>query len=360
MGGEYNNNVAADTTLGAIYDPVANSWKAVPAPNGWSTIGDAQSILLPNGIFMLGSCCASPSLDALLNASTLTWTTTGAPPNYQNEQGYTLLSNGNVLSVDVGNVRNRPINTTHRQAPGPRSQMFRQSYYPTNAGPMKWGRKRAVRMAPWSPSGPTPAATRRPIPRLSITPPPTRGKLGRMSPRSAGAILYPRRRSGRHAAERQRPHRRQSGTVQSSHPLLRVHQRHQRHPERHQSGCGRCSLRKHIVQFLLQLPLLPSGQVLATDFSSQVEIYTPTGNPLAAWELDHHLVPRLRYARLDLRPQWHSAQWMRTLGSSYGDDAQGATNYPVVRVVNHATGNVYYARTSGHSTMSIAPGQKRD
>ena len=44
-------------------------------------------------------------------------------------------------------------------------------------------------------------------------------------------------------------------------------------------------------------------------------------------------------------------------GAAYGDDVQGATNYPLVRIVNNATGHVFYARTSGHSTMSIASGQ---
>jgi len=44
-------------------------------------------------------------------------------------------------------------------------------------------------------------------------------------------------------------------------------------------------------------------------------------------------------------------------GAAYGDDVQGATNYPLVQIVNNSSGNVFYARTSGFSTMSIAPGQ---
>ena len=35
---------------------------------------------------------------------------------------------------------------------------------------------------------------------------------------------------------------------------------------------------------------------------------------------------------------------------------KAATNYPLVQIVNTATGHVFYARTSNFSTMSIAPG----
>jgi hypothetical protein len=33
-----------------------------------------------------------------------------------------------------------------------------------------------------------------------------------------------------------------------------------------------------------------------------------------------------------------------------------ATNYPLVRITNEATGHVFYARTHDHSTMAIATG----
>jgi hypothetical protein len=86
MGGEYNGNFSAGpvwTSLGAIYDPVANTWTSVSPPSGtgWTNtaaagscnggIGDAASTVLPNGTFMLGASCANPSVDALLNATTL-------------------------------------------------------------------------------------------------------------------------------------------------------------------------------------------------------------------------------------------------------------------------------------------------
>jgi len=107
MGGEYNGPDAVWTNLGAIYDPLANEWTPVQAPieSAWSMIGDAQSVVLPDGTFMLASCCAiNPPADILLDAKSLTWKNTGAPRaagGYQDEQGYTLLQNGDVLTVDI-------------------------------------------------------------------------------------------------------------------------------------------------------------------------------------------------------------------------------------------------------------------
>jgi hypothetical protein len=39
--------------------------------------------------------------------------------------------------------------------------------------------------------------------------------------------------------------------------------------------------------------------------------------------------------------------------SAYGDDAQSATNYPLVRITNLSTGRAVYARTHDHSAMAV-------
>ena len=45
-GGEYNFLQAVWTNLGAIYNPLTNTWTMVNPPAGWSTIGDAQGVVL--------------------------------------------------------------------------------------------------------------------------------------------------------------------------------------------------------------------------------------------------------------------------------------------------------------------------
>jgi hypothetical protein len=44
-------------------------------------------------------------------------------------------------------------------------------------------------------------------------------------------------------------------------------------------------------------------------------------------------------------------------GAAYGDDAQANTNFPIVQIVNTASGHVFYERTSSFNTMSVARGQ---
>ena len=40
--------------------------------------------------------------------------------------------------------------------------------------------------------------------------------------------------------------------------------------------------------------------------------------------------------------------------AAYGDDAQAATNFPLVRIINLKTSHVFYSRTHNHSSMAVA------
>src|ERR1700691_4762605 len=89
MGGEYDVVYGVFFTpiwsaQGAIYDPIENVWTSVAPPPSFSfiqnlppptplmqTIGDAQGVVLPNGVYMQADCCTNQQ--ALLNAKTLTW-----------------------------------------------------------------------------------------------------------------------------------------------------------------------------------------------------------------------------------------------------------------------------------------------
>jgi hypothetical protein len=102
--------------------------------------------------------------------------------------------------------------------------------------------------------------------------------------------------------------------------------------------------------------VLPNGQIFMTDFSDIAEIYTPTGGPNPAWAPAISSVP----TTLSLGTSYQvSGTQLNGLsqGAAYGDDVQGATNYPLVQIVNNSTGHVFYAASSNFSTMSIAPSQ---
>src|SRR5207237_1341319 len=99
-GGEYNFCQAVWTNKGAIYDPAANVWTPVGPPAGWQTIGDAQGVVLANGTYMVSNCCTKET--ALFDAKKLTWVPTGAgKATVNDEEGWTLLPDGRVLTVDA-------------------------------------------------------------------------------------------------------------------------------------------------------------------------------------------------------------------------------------------------------------------
>ena len=73
-GGEYNCDPTEDayTNLGAIYDPLLNTWTPVDPPPGTDNLGDASSVILPDGTFLLQEPLSRSAV--ALDASTMTWT----------------------------------------------------------------------------------------------------------------------------------------------------------------------------------------------------------------------------------------------------------------------------------------------
>jgi hypothetical protein len=94
-----------ETNVCEIYDPVKKSSTKLSSPTGWTAIGDAPSVVLPDGTFMLGDTQGNSQGQgksnqvALLDPAKLTWSFGGG--DNQNEEGYVLLQNGDVLTADV-------------------------------------------------------------------------------------------------------------------------------------------------------------------------------------------------------------------------------------------------------------------
>jgi len=367
MGGEYNGgNTGVWTRLGAIYDPLANTWTPVKAPTGpgWKMIGDAAGVVLSNGVFMLASCCAFPAADALLNPTSLTWTKTGAPNaggKYQDEQGYELLPKGDVLTVDIWTAY-------------PNGNATNAEQYSPWAGT-------------WSSAGVTPTSLPDPAQcgNYEIGPAVLRGDgtvvaFGGNTGCVAGATADPTAiydtKAGAWAAGPDVPAVCGVGgatacTLADAPAALL--------PDGSilfaaSSGYGQRPThffefrpRNKIVQvadtvrgastsgsYYYNFLVLPNGQVLSTDFSAFAEVYTPAGSPIAAWAPVVLQAPARVAAG---RSYTINGQQLngRSQGAYYGDDAQGSTNYPIVKIVNTATGDVFYARSYNFSQMSVAP-----
>jgi hypothetical protein len=332
-GGEYNGGATADTNLGAIYDPVTNAWTAVTAPTGWTSIGDASGVVLPSGTYLLSNAISEQ--DAVLNAKTLTWTETGTgKADINDEEGWTLLPNGLLLTVDTNNTTNAENS---------------ELYDPSTS---KWTSGGSTGIALVDPSS---------------------HEIGPSSLRPDGTVFY----SGatNHTAVFNPTTKKwtagpdfptgidiedgPAAVLPSGNVLVGAS------PGTYQPGAqffefdgssltqvpaiaNAASISSYQVNFLM----LPTGQVLATDFSTDIEIYTALGSPNASWlpkittapaKLTHGTTAQLTADRINGLSQ----------GAYYGDDNQASTAFPIVQIKNVASGHVVFARTHDGSTFAI-------
>jgi autotransporter-associated beta strand protein len=106
------------------------------------------------------------------------------------------------------------------------------------------------------------------------------------------------------------------------------------------------------ASFLVCMLDLPNGQVLVTNESTGMYLYTPSGSPQSAW-------------RPTVTGQTSNGSGIYTLtgtqfngmseGASYGDDNAMASNYPIVQFKDSA-GNISYGRTANWSSVGVATG----
>ncbi|HSZ01279.1 MAG TPA: kelch repeat-containing protein [Terriglobales bacterium] len=347
-GGEYNlSQGQVETNLGAVYNPASNAWTSITAPSGWGNIGDAQSVVLANGTFMLGNCCSSQQ--ALLNASNLTWTITGSgKADGNSEEGWELLPSGDVLVVDASDRNSNqdsnvelynpssgswsstgftPVDLVNTQCsieigPGvlrPDGTVFavggisNTSVYNPSSGIWSVG--------PTFPAGyGAPDAPGALLPDgnvlVQVSPFPTASNCSNPPPPS---LFYEF-----------------NGTTLTAVPA----------PPHAPSD----------PSFVGRMLVLPTGQILWTDQTTGVEIYTPSGTYNSSWEPSISSFPSSVTAGTFNNAISGTLFNGLSQGAMYGDDAQAATNYPLVRITNNSTGHVFYCKTHNHSTMSVDTG----
>jgi hypothetical protein len=356
-GGEYNAPTGPNscqgvwTNLGAIYDPIKNHWTSITPPTGWSTIGDAQSVILPNGLYMQANCCTTES--ALLNPSNLTWAITGkGKADVNDEEGWNLLADGTVLTVDAYVFKKNSTGKNY------------EIYNPTT-GSWRSGAKSGTIVQLWD-SYPDAQNSSH--------------EVGPAVLRYDGTVFY----TGAYGAPGEPGHtaiydtNTKTWTAGPDFPgdldiadgpasIL---------PDGNVimlaspgifnlggvflewDGTSFTDVTKgntdapNISSYYGNMLVLPTGEVLFTDFGN-VWIYRSKGSPNPAWLPQITSAPTTVSREKSYVVSGYNLNGF-TQGASYGDDAQAATNYPLVRLTNRVTGNVYYARTSNPSTMGIA------
>ena len=365
-GGEYLLNlqqtelVPTWSAKGSIYDPIADTWTPIKPPSFFTkvpglgqTIGDAQSVVLADGTYMQADCCTKEQ--ALLDATTLTWTQTGKnkyDPN--DEEGWNLLPSGEVLAVDayvplsfpyLPNGKNSELYNpktgawhsagstivqlwdsakdcggesvaTFELGPGvlrPDGTVF---YTGANScGPGNTAIFNSL-TGTWTPGPPFPddldiadgPAALEPNGKVIMAASPFFGPPGVVFFEWDGTTLTP-----------------VVGTPNA--PFE--------------------------PSYITNLLVLPTGQILQTDFSNDVEIYAPAGTYEKAWAPRITSVPTFIGRGKTYQLSGVLLNGM-SQGAFYGDDIQAATNYPLVRITNVNTHEVIYARTHDHSSMAVA------
>jgi hypothetical protein len=343
QGGEFLGSATqVETNIGAIYDPVVNTWTPVQPPSGWDKIGDAPNVVLSDGTFLLGSCCSPQT--ALFNASTLTWTATGSKAAISGEAGFTLLPDGSVLSVGVGlGGQTCGTNTAELYIAGANNWV--------SAG------STIVQLADGFGSQPT----------FEIGPQVLRpdGTVvvfgGTTSGGPAHTAIY-NTNTGTWAAGPDLPtiggHNYTladdpAAVLPSGRVLFAAHQ--QDGTSLHFFALDGTSITE-VPGFGdnagTRMLVLPTGQILVA--ASGVAVYTEAGTANPAWAPVITAVPTELTTSGTYQLSGRQLSGL-SQGAAFGDEFQSATNYPLVRIVNTATGHVFYARSFGHSSMSVAP-----
>lgn len=344
-GGEYNvSGSAAETNLGAIYDPVADTWTSVAPPSAWANIGDAPSAVLANGTFMVSNPFNTLFQMALLDPNTLTWTLTppGGSLASTGENGWTLLPSGKVLMV-----QSDPDLVGQSAIYDPATQAW------TDAGttPVTLPSEGPEEIGPslLMPSGVVYAfgATSHTAVYNSAS--------GTWTAGPDFPVV-----GGQQLAMSDAP----SAVLPSGRALIATSPARDTAPSFFFEFDGATFLpvpqtpnAPNVGASFTNLLVLPTGQILEADGSSDVEIYTAQGSSNPAWAPTITSVPSTVARGSTFLLQGTQLNGL-TQGMSYGDDFQEATNYPLVRITNASTGHVFYARTHGHSTMGVATGSQ--
>lgn len=343
-GGEYNFGSQVWTTLGArlTYSGSSFAWVANRPPSGWSQIGDAQSVILFDGRYMQASCC-SPQTGSAFYTGPNTWSPSGNIVGFSNDEGaYTLLPSGKVLMVDAWSTVCSssfsselfdPTTDTWSCGPNTTAQLWDNSGHELGSANLTHTGK------VFQVGGTNNTSVYDPVANSwSAGPTPPHGLTGYDSPGALepnGKVLVmlgpPAFGSGCQMME----------YSPSSNSLANT------------ANPTNCPSDPSFVGHLFTLP---TGQVMFTDLSGLVEVYTP------ATGVDANAKPTILASSTNLtHGTSNNILYGKQLNgiaqvNAYGDDYQGDINFPLVKLTNTSTGKVYFCLTHNESTHSIAPG----
>jgi hypothetical protein len=345
VGGEYNNNQFTLTNLCAIYDPKTSAWTALAPPATWSYIGDSPSVVLPNGKYLVGNKLTKQLQQ--LDPVTLTWSSLPATgkSDFNAEEGWTLMPDTSIFTFDVKNAPNSERYILSERKWITAGSTIVDLHSPSPFGCLNYGPNGSLCYFPPGEVGP---AILRPDGTVFAT-----GSTPENSNTAHTAIYTPGATitdEGSWAVGPDFPEGDEAGDsfaalLTNGNVLVegisgRLYEFNGSTLNPGPLGFG-------------SLFVLPTGEVIVAGS----QLYTSTGTYEAAW------APTITTVVKSLtRGSTYKISGTQFNGLSqaaaFGDEYETATNYPLVRITNIATGHVFYAKTHDHSTMAVATGSK--
>lgn len=346
LGGEYSGPTTSRTytNQGEIYDPVANRWSPMadfPNPN----FGDDPTAMLPDGKLLAGYLYGPQTY--LYDPTTNTWSQTGTKLRSErsDEETWTLLPDGSVLSYDIFASIASGVGSAQRYLPAT-GQWVDAGVAPVALSAASTGYEIGPGML--LPDGRVLllGATGNTAFYNSTTNRWTAGPVipqGLGSADSPGAVL-----PNGDVLFAASPIVTDGATFNGPTRLFEFN------PTTNTYFDVTPPLGDLLAQhaFLTTMLVLPSGQVLLTLPSNLLELYTPLGTPQPSWQPTiSSVIPNGANSFTLTGTQLNGL----SEGASYGDDAEMSSNYPIVRLTSQ-TGQVSFARTFNWSTGGVTVG----
>lgn len=348
-GGEYNNGVQAELLAAEIYNPVTNAWTSLATPPGWTAIGDASSCVFPDGRVMIGSIFNNKC--AVYDPVANTWAAVANKNNASSsEETWTLLPDQTILTVNCPGhpTTEKYVIAANQWVNCPNTPFDLVEASSIEIGPavlLPDGRVFAVGATNHTALYTMPPISNQPGTWANGPTFPLPSGVAALGAKDAPGCLLPNGLVLCVAG----PVDNVSGNYLSPTYFFEFN------PSTNTLTAIGNPPTSGGPPYVGRFILLPTGQVLFANGSSNIQVYTPTGTPDPTWKPNITSVPTTL-----LRGSTYTLNGRQINGLSqavaYGDDATMATNYPIVRLRNTASGHVFYCRTSNHSTLGVNTG----
>ena len=346
VGGEYSS-AGGDTNRGEMYNIGSNSWSAI-APYPETQAGDAVSEVLPNGRVLVGYLSGPQT--HIYDPASNTWSNGGTKlfNDSSSEESWVKLPDGSILSYDIGGNSARaaqrylpssntwvaagvcPVELGDNGGANIVNEMGGAFLLPDGRAFFLGASGRTALYTPSTNSwvaGPL-------IPGNNVT----ADAPGAVLPN--GDVLFAAAPHLSHDA--------------MGNPIFPAPTRiYEYNPSTNgYTDVTPAGYNLNVSDYVTRMVVLPSGQVALANGSNQIDVYTAPGGPNTAWRPQLNSISRSGSTVTLTGTQLNGI----SEGAGYGDDAQMASNFPLVQLHNIPFLGNPYLRTSNWSSTGVATG----